>query len=113
MANLTVNDHEVVVELTTGEKVGALRGDLHIPRSAVTGAELVDAPLSATRGIRSPGLALPGRIKAGTWRSPRHGREFVAVERGRRAVRLRLQGQKYASVMVSADDPDAVVSALS
>ncbi|MDP8937373.1 MAG: hypothetical protein M3O23_06555 [Actinomycetota bacterium] len=111
MATTTLTPDEVVVHLTTVEKIGSLHRDLHLPRAAVTAAEVVDEPLTATRGLRSPGLAVPGRVKGGTWRSPT-GRQFVAVRGGRRAVRLHLTGHRYASVLAAADDADAVAAAL-
>ncbi len=113
MAKVQLTNGDVVVRLTTAEKVGALHGDLRFPRSAVERVEVFEKGLSATRGMRAPGLAVPGRIKAGTWRSRRHGREFVAVTRGRPAVRLHLSGQPYASVLVSEDRPEELAASLS
>ena len=77
----------------------------------MTAAEVVDDPMPATRELRSPGSAVPGRVKAGVWRSP-SGREVVAVRRGRGAVRLRLAGHRYDSVLVSADDADSLAAEL-
>ena len=57
MATATLTPDEVVIHLTTGEKIGALHRDLRLPREAVTAAEVVDVPLVATRGVRSPGLS--------------------------------------------------------
>ncbi len=70
MATTTLTPDEVVVRLTTAEKIGSLHGDLRLPRAAVSAAEVVDEPLAATRGLRRPGLAVPGRVKAGTLEEP-------------------------------------------
>lgn len=113
MAKVELTNGDVVVRLTTAEKLGALRGGLRFPKSSVERVEVFEKGLRATRGIRAPGLALPGRIKAGTWRSRRHGREFVAVTKGRPAVRLHLADQPFASVLVSADDPAELAASLS
>lgn len=112
MASLHVTADSVHLRLTTGEKIGALSGDVHIPRHAITDVEVVDDPLRAMRGIRSPGLDLPGVIKAGTWRGGGRGRQFVAVRRGRRGVRLSLHGHRYDEVLVAVDDPEGIAAQL-
>lgn len=106
MAAVSITDHDVTVELTLREKVGGLLGNVRIPRSQIRAVELIDGPVSAPRGIRSPGLALPGLVKVGTWRSRSAGRQFVSVRRGVPAVRLHLEGHRYDQVVVSVDDAE-------
>ena len=112
MARLDLTRDTVHLRLTTGEKLGALSGDVHIPRRAITGVEVVDEPLRAMRGLRAPGLALPGVVKAGTWRGGGRGRQFVAVRKGRRGVRVSLHGHRYDEVLVAVDDPEGVAAQL-
>jgi hypothetical protein len=71
--------------------------------SAVRTAELVEDALPAARGLRAPGLALPGARKVGTWRAPGE-RTLVCARRGQPAVRIRLEGQRYDTLLVGADD---------
>jgi hypothetical protein len=103
MTTITITDETVDVTLTRAEKVWALHGDLRIPRSQIRAVEALDEPLPAPRGLRAPGLALPGRVKLGTWRSPR-SRQFVAVRRGVPGVRLHLTGNRYDHVVLSVED---------
>lgn len=103
MTTVTITDQTVDVTLTRAEKVWALHGDLRIPRSQIRAVDALDNPLAAPRGIRAPGLALPGRVKLGTWRA-KSGRQFVAVRRGVPGVRLHLTGNRYAEVIVSVAD---------
>ncbi|MDI6101864.1 hypothetical protein QLQ12_24900 [Actinoplanes sp. NEAU-A12] len=103
-------DH-VQVRLSLAEKIGGLCGDFDIPRAAVRAADVVPHALSATAGLRAPGLAIPGRFKVGTWRG-RNARRFVAVRRDRPALRLTLHGHRYDTVLVSTPDAAALAAAL-
>jgi hypothetical protein len=111
MAEVDVHGDEVRLRFTPGERVAGLIRDQRIPRGLVRGAEVIEDPLPAVRGIRAPGLALPGVRKVGTWRSA-GGSDLVCVRRGERAVRIQLQGHRYRSVLVGARDPEALVAAL-
>lgn len=68
MPSLRLTNTTVTVHLDTGEKIGALSRDIVIPRSAITEVEPIGNPIAVVRGIRAPGLDVPGRVKAGTWR---------------------------------------------
>lgn len=98
---------EVVIELTTAGKVAAPHGDIRIPLSAITGVEVVPDALAAVRGLRAPGLALPGRAKIGTWRTT-EGAEFVVARRGQPGIRFTLSGHELASVLLGEEDAGAL-----
>ena len=104
------SDH-LRVRLSLAEKVWGLHGDLDIPRSAIRAADVVTDGLSAAAGLRAPGLAIPGRVKMGTWRG-RRARRFVMVRRGQPALRLALEGQRYDTVLVSTPDAATFAAAL-
>lgn len=112
MATVQLNPTTLTVHLTPAEKVGGLLRDLEVPMSAVRGVEVVDSPLSELRGLRAPGLALPGRRKIGTWRR-RGERTYVSVRRGQPAIRVQLSGQRYDTLLVGSDDAAALAGALS
>ncbi len=101
------DERVLTLRLTTGEKVAALHGDLTAPLSAVRHVEVVPDALAATKGLRAPGLALPGSRKIGTWRSKGH-KMFVVARRGEPAVRVELEGQPYATLLVSSPDAPQV-----
>jgi len=103
MTTVSISDQEVSVELTRTERVAALHGDLRIPRSQIRSIEPLDDPITAPSGVRAPGLALPGRVKLGVWRS-RRGRQFVAARHGVPGVRLHLEGHRYDQVLLSVAD---------
>ena len=50
MAKLRVQGDELVVWLSPLEKLGALRGDVHLPLAAVRSARVSDRPWSQPRG---------------------------------------------------------------
>jgi hypothetical protein len=111
MAAVQLTPTTVTVHFTTAEKIAGLLRDVELPRAAVRGAEVVPEPLTAMRGLRAPGLALPGRRKVGTWRRPGE-RTLVCVRRGQPAVRVRLEGARYDALLLGADDAAALADAL-
>ncbi|MFI7214828.1 hypothetical protein [Micromonospora maritima] len=111
MATVHLTAERIHVRLTAAEKVWALRGDLSFPRSAVRAVTVVPDGLHETRGLRAPGLGVPGLRKVGTWRGAT-GREFVSVRAGQPAVRITLADQRYDALLVGADDAAALAEAV-
>jgi hypothetical protein len=111
MAELQVDGDEVVVALSAWEKAGALHGDVRVRRAAVRATRKVADAMAEVRGLRAPGTGFPGLIALGTWRR-RGARDFVAAYRHRPGVVVELAGAPYGRLIVSTDDPDAVVASL-
>jgi hypothetical protein len=112
MATLQLTPSTLAVRLTPGERIAGLLRNVEVPLAAVRSAEVVTEPLTDLRGLRAPGLALPGIRKVGTWRRPGE-RTMVCVRRGQPAVRVRLEGQRYDTLLVGTDDAAATAAALS
>jgi len=112
MTTARVHGTTLTVSFTTAQKVAGLLRDQHLPLTAIRTVEVVPDGLAAARGLRAPGLALPGLLKIGTWRS-RSRRSLVAVSGHRPAVRLTLTGQRYTSLLLTVDSPDELVASLS
>ena len=111
MATVQLTPTTLTVHFTPAEKFWGLVRDLVGDRAAVLGVDVVPEPLAATRGLRAPGLAWPGRRKIGTWRR-RGEKSLVSVRRGQPAVRIRLEGARYDTLLVGADDAAALAGAL-
>ena len=112
MAKLIVDGPDLVVQLSSLEKLGALHGDVRVPLTTVRSAEIEPHPWAAVRGIRTPGTGIPGVIALGT-RSFPEGRDFTAVVGGKPAVRVDLsQESPFARLVVSVTDPDSTVAAI-
>jgi uncharacterized protein len=109
MARLLISDGDLLLTLTRGEKLAALHGDLRIPLNAIQSVDVVHTPFAYVRGMRTPGLALPGVILIGTWRR-RGARAFVVARRNQPAVLVRLaKWGTYCELIVS--DPAATETA--
>ena len=111
MASVHLTDDELVVHLSRPEKLAALHGDVRVPGTAIRSVAVERQPLAAVRGLRAPGLSIPGRTKIGTWRRFRH-RGFVVARRDMPALRVRLAGAPYDDVLVSTPDAEATAAAI-
>ncbi len=111
MTEILVSDDTLTVRLAPVSKVAGLLRDQVIPRSAVTAVDVVTDGLAAARGLRAPGLAIPGRRKIGTWRG-RGVRRFVDVRRDQPALRLHLHGQRYDELLIGHDDAAGLAARL-
>jgi hypothetical protein len=100
MSTIELTTDTLHIHLSLAEKIGALHGDLHVPRSAIQAVAVIEDGLSAARGIRAPGVAIPGRLKIGTWRSYDQSC-FVLIRRGQPTLHLTLHGQTIDAVLIS------------
>jgi hypothetical protein len=111
---LELVDDVLHVRLRPWQRVAGLLRDLRVPVADVSSVEVLPDGLAAVRGLRAPGLALPS-TRYGTWRRRRQGRtllSYVAVDRGVPALRLGLTGSRFADVLVSSPDAEAVAARL-
>jgi len=111
MATLQLTPTTLTVHLTRAEKIAGMLRDVGVPLSAVRSVDVIDDALPAARGLRAPGLSLPGARKVGTWRRAGE-RTLVCVRRGQPAVRIRLEGQRYDTLLVGTDDAARVAGEL-
>ena len=110
VAMMQVRPPVLSVRLTRREKLAGLLRDVDVPLSSVREVEVVADAMSALRGLRAPGLGLPGR-KIGTWRGLGR-RALVSVRRTQPAVRVRLEGQRWDELLVGTSEAEAVAEAL-
>lgn len=111
MSQIAVSAHTVSVRFRPWEMLAGLVTNTDIPRDAIVSADWVANGLDAVRGMRAPGLGLPGTLLIGTWR--RLGtKTLVAVRRGEPALVLRLKGQRYDTIIVSTPDAEALATEL-
>ncbi len=111
MSKIHITNDTLTVRLPWLTRIAGLLRDQVVPLSAITAVEVVTDGLSAARGLRAPGLALPGRRKVGTWRG-RGVKWFVDVRRGQPALRLHLRGQRYEEMLLGHDDAVALAARL-
>jgi hypothetical protein len=112
MAKLIVEGPDLVVGLSSMEKLGALRGDVRVPLSTVRSAQVEPDPWAILRGIRAPGTGIPGVIALGTRRFP-GGKDFTAVTGNGPAVRVDLSAESpFGRLVVTVPDPDSTLAAI-
>lgn len=109
MTQVEVDTAGVRIALTRADRWAALRRtDVTVPFSCIRDVETAAEPMRLVRGLRAPGLSLPGRTKIGTWRKSGQ-KTFAATRRGRPGLRLRLENHAYEQILVSVPDGPAVV----
>jgi hypothetical protein len=109
MAKLIVDGPDLVVQLSSLEKLGALRGDVRVPLTTVRSAEVEPNPWGSLRGMRI-GTGIPGVIALGIRRFA-HGQDFTAVEGSKPAIRVELsQESPFSRLVVSVTDPDSTLA---
>jgi hypothetical protein len=113
MAEVFLEDGDVRIALSAGERIGALRSDVVVRAAEVKTSFVADDPFEPIHGIRAPGTAWPRVIALGTWRSRRHGRTFAAAYRNRPALVLDLNHHRLARIVVSTSDAARLATALS
>ena len=111
MAELRVDADTVVVHLSGLERLVALRGDVEVGRAKVTAARVATDPWAELRGMRAPGVGIPGVVMFGTRRG-RFGRDFVAISHRQPALVIELRDEPFARLIVSTPNPDSVAAAL-
>ena len=112
MATVTCTEATVTLQLTRLERLEGLRGDIVAPVESVVAVRATDDLWAELRGIRAPGTGIPGVVAVCTCRGS-FGRDFAAVHGRGPGVVVEFEGQPFQRWVVSADEPAAVVTALS
>lgn len=114
MAELTVEDGELVLCLSAAEKLESVHRDLRVPLSAVRGVEVLDdahGPAGLRAGMKI-GTRIPGVIEVGVVLG-RTRRLFAAVHHDTpRGLRVLLEGTPFDKWIVGCTDPEAVAARL-
>jgi uncharacterized protein len=113
VAELEVEGDELVLRMTTLEKVEGVHGDIRVPLSTVRVVRAVPNPWHGAhlRGMRAPGTGLPNTVMVGTRRGG-FGKDFAAVHGTGPAVVVDLAGAEYHRLVVTDPDAEGVASRL-
>ena len=82
MAELIVDDADLVVHLTLGEKIWSFHGDIRVRLSAIVSVAPDPKPWLGLRGWRMAGITFPGQVALGTRRHG-DGYDFCILHRDR------------------------------
>jgi hypothetical protein len=111
MAELIVDGDELVVRLSTVEKLESVHAEVRVPLVSVKEVEVLDDAIHAVHGFRV-GIGIPGSVAVGTYTS-HDDKIFAVVHHGTpRGVRVRLEGAHYDELIVGCDDPEQVAASL-
>jgi hypothetical protein len=95
------------IDAPTGLQRLSLLGALNVPLGHIEKVDVTDKPINAIKGWRT-GIGMPD-LRMGTWRHD-GVKDYVAVHVTLRGVVITLRDEKYARVIVSVDDPEALKS---
>ena len=115
MANVSVADGALHIELTVPERVFSLHhASLAIPLTQIRGVRIVRDILGQLRGLRMPGAGIPGVVAIGTWRGTVDGRRFhdFAVIRSAGPGLVVSTSGEYDRLLIGADEPEDLADEL-
>jgi hypothetical protein len=109
MADVTIKDGQLRVELEGMHKVWALKNTISVPVSHIVSASAGPiAEADSPRGIRAPGTHLPGVFAAGTWHH-KGEKVFWDVRDPGKAVVVELRDESYSRLVLEVENPQATV----
>jgi hypothetical protein len=109
MAELIVDDEDLVVHLTLGEKLWGFHGDIRVRLSSIVSAAPDPKPWLGLRGWRMAGISLAGHAVLGTRRHG-DGYDFCILHRDRPAVRVDVASGRFSRLVIcvpEGGDPEA------
>ena len=105
-------DRGLLVVVPRGlSKLWGLVRRIDVPLAHVRGATQDPGAAEDHKGLRAPGLAMPGHKWTGTWRKAGE-RHYWNVTGGADAVVVELQEERFQRLYLSVDDPRSVVDAI-
>ena len=119
MANIAREGNEIVLKLSTGERIMAMHRDVRVPLSAVKSIDIVDGPIRRIQGMKPRNFKVfggywPGWFAYGSFFDGAMRQRLFAAVNGRKpgGLEITLDGAKYTRLIVSLDHPDAAKAAL-
>lgn len=111
MARLSVCEDLLTVEIQGLHQLCAFKRRMRVPLAHVRGATADPGIVTEPKGLRAPGLHVPGAAVIGTFH--RDGeKHFWDVRSGAHAVVIELTGETYDRLVVEVDDPRSTVDTI-
>jgi hypothetical protein len=107
MNNITIDKGTLTVEPQGLDKLFSFKGHLTIPVSHVAGATFDPGINSAPKGIRDPGLSIPGKY-AGTFVQDGE-KSFWNVSGAGKTIVIQLANEDYDRLVLTVDEPRTLV----
>jgi hypothetical protein len=119
MAEVAREGNEIVLRLSTGERIMTMHRDVRVPLSAVKSVDVVDKPIGRIKGLKPRNFKVmggywPGWFAYGAFFDGAVRQLLFAAVNGRkpRGLEITLDGAKYTRLIVSHDHPDDAKTAL-
>lgn len=119
MPSIAREGDEVVLPLSTGERILAVHGDVRVPLSAVTRVVVLDEPIRRIQGLKPRnfkvwGAYWPRRFAYGAFFDGAVRRHLFAAVSGRkpRGLEITLDDARYTRLIVGLDHPEAPTGTL-
>jgi hypothetical protein len=107
---IALTEEDLIVEPKGLDKLWGLRKELRVPLSHVRGATADAGVASEPRGVRAPGLSVPGKY-VGTFRRDGEA-SFWSVSDPRDNIVIQFQDEEYARAVLTVEDPAATERAI-
>lgn len=108
MARVSVSDDLLTVDLQGLHQLWAFKRRIRVPLAHVRGATADPGIVHEPKGVRAPGLHVPGAAVIGTFR--REGeRHFWDVRSGVHAVVIELADETYDRLIIDVEHPRSTV----
>jgi hypothetical protein len=109
MVDLSVQEGKLMLHVRGADKLWAFKSSLEIPLVHISGVRAdPEAARGWYHGIRMPGTNVPGVITAGTFYQDGK-RVFWDVHHPEKTIVIDLHDERYNSLIVEVDDPDAAI----
>jgi hypothetical protein len=93
------------------DKILAFKGSIEIPLEHVTGVSLHPSGARDLHAVvRGPGTSIPGVITAGSYYLADESCLFVDVHNASQTIRIDLDHEDYAALVIDVADPSATVA---
>ena len=103
MAELIINDEDLVVHLTLGEKIWGFHGDIRVRLSSIVSVAPDPQPWLGLRGWRMAGVSFTGHAVLGTRRHG-DGYDFCILHRDGPAVRVDVASGRFSRLVIGVPD---------
>jgi hypothetical protein len=100
VAELRVEDDQLVLHLPMRQKIIGFHNDIRVPLTAVRSVSAVEKPWLRLRGRRMAGTAMRGVAAIGTWIHGDRQFDFCVVRRQQQAVQVDLNAGRFERFLV-------------
>ena len=113
VTSVTIDGSTLRVVIEGIDKVLAFKGSIEIPLDHVTGVALHPDGAQALHAlVRAPGTWIPGVVTAGSYYLADRSWLFIDVHHASTTIRIDLDHEHYAALVIDVADPSATVAAI-